>query len=410
MLENTEGIAWSTLTRPLADAAAALGRLSHMLETSPLHPTWLWREMTRVSVAIAQANGHHAKVDQLRLALIGAPIALDDNTSGLAAAKRIFLASAPLFRRSQYVDSYLAPWPQFWSDEPSQADGSEALHPDGGPPQADGDAPSGNEPEDDETPGLSDRDLLGEEGGERLMKLVRDLAAFAHDGQRPALINLLVDLRKHAATKTLPPPLVRIAMPLALTDAGLVAKAAPGLLGGRRLPLGFSRATDKEKPLTDWLADALEQLAKEAGQSRKRLAELTSQHQSWHAALMAAGFRKHARAPRMLDLLAATPVLNHGLVASHLNCSHAAAGQAIRRLVDLGVLIEQTSRARHKIYLAGDLPTEARDRADIDGEISVSAPLRPVDVDALNATLDSVFADLDRQTELAKTRLAEAKG
>ena len=98
------------------------------------------------------------------------------------------------------------------------------------------------------------------------------------------------------------------------------------------------------------------------------------------------------------------------LVASHLGCSHVAASNAVARLVDLGILIEQTSRARHKVFIAGDLPVDAREDVGLSASLSLSEPLRPVDVDALAATLDGVFADLDRRTELAKARLAEAGG
>lgn len=391
MFDRADTLHWPDVVRPLSTAGMALGRLAHALEASPLHATWLWREITRSAVAIAHASGYHAKVDHLRLALIGAPLEREDNTSGLAAAKRVFLASAPLFRSRQYADSMEMPWPRFW----------------------DGDAPRGGaEAEDGENPGVSDHDRAGEGGTERgqLMKLVRELGAFADDGQRPALINLFTDLKKHAATRSLSPPLVRVAVPLALTEAGLVPKAAPGLLGGRRLALGFNRAVASEKPLTDWLAVALEALAKEAGQSHRRLVELERQHQAWHAALDGMGLRRHAKAPKALDLLAATPVLTIGLVARHLACSHVAAGKVIERLVGLGIVIEQTARSRHKVYIAGDLPAEVRDEAELGGRLAVSAPLRPVDVDALTSTLDSVFADLDRQSEQAKARLAEAKG
>ena len=390
MISNPKTINWPVLSRPYGRAERALGRLAHGLETSPLHATWIWREITRVSVAIAQAGGYHAKVDQLRLALIGAPLASEDNTPGLAAAKRVFLASAPLFRPIGHADSKSAPWPRFWQDEPRSAQSGAS---DGWSMRAGEAGPAEKE--------AHERD--------QLVALVRELAGFADDGQRPALINLLVDLRKHSATRHLPPALVRIALPLALAKAGLVPKGAPGLLGGRRLPLGLSRAASSEKPLSNWLAKALEDLRGEADQSYRRLVELTSQHQAWHAALAKEGLRKHARTPKVLDLLMATPVLSIGLVACHLGCSHVAAGHAVARLVDLGILIEQTSRARHKVFIAGDLPVDARRETGPTAALATSEPIRPVDVDALTATLDGVFADLDRQTELAKARLNEAR-
>ncbi len=400
MTDQAETISWTTLARPYGLAERALGRLAHGLDATPLHATWLWRELARVSVTIAQASGYHAKVDQLRAALIGAPVEREDSTPGLAAARRVFLASAELFREHHKADSDLALWPRFWSGEPPRADGSEALHPYGEPSQAGGDYDVGR------AGGVDG--AAGEEHERNLLKaLVRELAGFADDGRRPALINLFVDLRRHASTKHLSPQLVRVAMPLALREAGLVPKAAPGLLGGRRLPLGFSRAITSEEPLSDWLARALTELAKEADQSYRRLSALTSQHRAWHAALAKERLRKHALAPMALDLLAATPVLTIGLVARHLDCTHVAAGKVIERLAALGILIEQTSRARHKLFVAGDLSKRLHEEGADDGQLVRSAPLRPVDLDALNATLDGVLADLDRQTELTKARLAE---
>ena len=348
----------------------------------------------QVAVVITQAGGYHARVDRLRAALIGAPLEREDSTPGLAAARRVFLASAELFREHCQADSDQALWPRFWTSH--RLDGSEALHPDG----------------DHDAGRAGGVDGPAEEGGARdqLMRLVRELAGFADDGRRPALINLFVDLRRHAATRHLSPLLVRIALPLALREAGLVPKAAPGLLGGRRLPLGFSRAITSEEPLGAWLATALGELTKEADQSYRRLLELTSQHRAWHAVLARERLRRHALAPRALDLLAATPVLTIGLVARHLGCSHVAAGKVIARLADLGILIEQTSRSRHKLFIAGDLPADSGGEAGQDGALILSEPQRSVDTDAIEATLDGLFADLDRVTERARERVAESKG
>ena len=88
---RTESISWPDIVRPLATAERALGRLGHALETTPLHQAWLWRELTRVATEVAQAGGYQVNQEQLRLAVIGAPLDVDDNTAGLGAAKRIFL-------------------------------------------------------------------------------------------------------------------------------------------------------------------------------------------------------------------------------------------------------------------------------------------------------------------------------
>jgi len=82
-------------------------------------------------------------------------------------------------------------------------------------------------------------------------------------------------------------------------------------------------------------------------------------------------------------------------VARHVGCTHVAAGKIIERLVGHGILIEQTSRSRHKIFIAGDLPGAARGEIDSDAPLVLSDPAPAVNVDALSATLDGLFADLD---------------
>ncbi|MGI9508725.1 MAG: hypothetical protein ACR2QJ_05175 [Geminicoccaceae bacterium] len=431
MLDNTETINWPLLARPYGQAERALGHLAHALETTRLHQTWLWREITRASVTIVQAGGYQANVEQLRRSLIGAPIDGDDNTSGLAAARRVFLTAAPLFRNKQNTDSQSQLWPAFWSGVAPQPDidGShrlddsgdassdgEAPRPRGAPPQTGSEAPSDHKhdpsgagevawPHQVTWPQQAARPQQGDRARELLISLVKELAGFADDGRRPALINLFIDLRHQAKVRHLPPHLLRLVLPLALIEGGLLPKAAPGLLGGRRLPLGMSAASPEAKPLSDWLTSGLDDLAKEAHQSHRRLAELTRQQRAWHGALIKEGLRKHARAPRALDLLAATPVLSIGLVAAHLGCSHVAAGKIIERLVDLGILIAATTRSRHKIFVAGDLPAKGRAEADPERPLVRSEPLPLVDVDAVSATLDGLFADLERLDERAEGRV-----
>lgn len=378
MLDCADAVHLSVLLRPYGKAERALGELACALRTTPLHATWLWRELTRVSVIIAQIQGYRVRLDHLRLQLIGTPPPVEHNTSGLAAAKRVFLASEPLFRAGSETDSRLHLLPVFWQE--------------------------GDEQHGDACP---DQDKAGEAERRQLLGLVKELAGFADDGRRPALINLLIDLKKHAAhpaTRRLPTSLVRIALPLALAEAALVPKAAPGLLGGVRLSLGMSRAVTSDEPLTDWLKGALEALADEADLSCRRLYELRHQHQAWHHALAKEGLRRHAKAPRALDLLAATPVLTIGLVARHLGCSHVAASGIIGRLVETGILIERTSRSRHKIFVAGDLRTDSRGEDAGSIPLSTSDPAPTVDVDAIGATLDGLFADLDRLNERARDR------
>ena len=96
----------------------------------------------------------------------------------------------------------------------------------------------------------------------------------------------------------------------------------------------------------------------------------------------------------------------------NVGCSHVAAGQIAERLVGLGILAEQTSRSRHKLFVAGDLMRRDlirgdRDRSGVEEKtpLSLSEPAPSVDVDALAATLDGLFADLDRLNERAKDRM-----
>ena len=234
MFDDAETLNPSLLLRPYGKAERALGELAHVLRATPLHPTWLWRELTRVSVIIAQICGYRVQTNQLRMALIGAPVERHDNTSGLAAAKRVFLAAEPLFRTGSETDSRLALLPTFWDDV-------DVEHGQGGL-----DAPG-------DIDGAGEVARTQQEERKQLLDLVRELAGFADDGRRPALINLFVDLRKHAAARHLPPSLMRVALPLALAEAGLVPKAAPGLLGGLRLPLGMSRAVTSD-PAADRMA------------------------------------------------------------------------------------------------------------------------------------------------------------
>ena len=394
MPTTSERIHWPELVRPYGETERALGHLAFALKTTRLHQTWLWRETTRVSVVIAQVGGHHATVDELRRVLIAAPVDPGVNSPGLAVAKRIFLHATPLFRAHQHTNSKSQLWPEFWRNE--------ALHHDGDTPSVDV-SEGGEAPRPDNKP-LSDG---AGEGGQRkrLIGLVRELAGLADDGRRPALVNLFIHLRRHATARSLPPHLLRLTLPLTLVEADVVPQAAPGLLGGRRLPLGMSTASPEAKPLSDWLKAGLEDLARDAQQSHRRLAELTAQHRTWYTVLAAAGLRRHARAPEALDLLAATPVLSIGLVARHLGCSHVAAGKITQKLVELGILICATSRSRHKIFIAGDLPAATRGEAAVDQPLAFSEPVALVDVDALSATLDSLFADLERLNDRAVERV-----
>ncbi|MEM7045725.1 MAG: hypothetical protein AAF543_23180 [Pseudomonadota bacterium] len=400
MLDRTDSIHWPDVVRPLAKAERALGRLAFALDVTTLHQTWLWRELTRTTAAITQNGGHIVGQDQLRLALIGAPVDPNDNTSGLAAAKRLFLTATPLFRLGRQADSDEPLWPAFWAPEVSDALGDDEADDRRTTTKADA-------REDTDGAGELAWPLRGECA--QLLQAAREIAGFADDGRRPALINLLVDLRRHAAARRVRPSLMRLTLPLALARAGVVPRAAPGLLGGRRLPLGMSRAAADPAPLTRWLARGLGELAEEAHQSRGRLTELERQNQAWRQALVKEGLRRHAMAPKVLDLLTATPVLSIGLVANHLACSTVAAGRILERLMDLGIVLAATSRSRHKVFIAGDL-AHRRQAEPGEGEpIALSASTPVVDIDRVGATLDGLFAELERLNERAEDRVRQER-
>jgi hypothetical protein len=227
-----------------------------------------------------------------------------------------------------------------------------------------------------------------------LESLVSDLARGAGQGGLPALLGLLLGLRRHALARRLPSSLARLALPLALHATGLISRPAPCLLGGR-LPLGLTRA-DGGTEATPWLCRALQALAEEAGGAGRRLAALESRHLARHRQLAEEGFRRHARTPKILDLLAATPVLSAGLVGRHLACSPQAGAAMLRKLASLGLVTEATTRARWKIYLACDLASSSTARSP-DAASTPLAPSRPapaIDRTAIEQTLDRLFKDL----------------
>jgi hypothetical protein len=313
------------------------------------------------------------------LTLAGIPLDPAEDDAGLAAARRSFLVAAPLFRTSPKVDSIEAHQELFQPLWPSRR--------------------------------LDGRDKIEEEGDmataeDRLRHMVRELVGFAGLETRPPLVDLLIELHRHETPRRLPPSLARLALPLSLHQAGLVPKAAPGLVGGR-----LSFQTAEGEPVTPWFGRALSTLAKEATGAERRLAELTRQHQAWHAVLRKAGLRGHARTPAVVDLLAATPVLSASLVAKHLGCTPQGAGSMLRQLVELGIVTEATPRARWKIYLAGDLTLANDERSGAgEGALSFSEPLPEVDRDAMEATLDELFADLERLDRRAKATLTASGG
>jgi|GEM_PF-7067619 len=382
MEHHLDKIDLAELMVPLAQASTALGRLAEALDDTPLHQAWLWREIAHTSSVISQFSNYRVSSRQLMSSLAGLPLKRAKDHRDLAAARRLFLAAAPLFRMPTRLDS---------ADDVSEL--FEPLW------------ARATSTDDDPPPKKEDGDRRPQAGEiSALRALVDDLVGFAHDGRRPVLLNILVDLRQHKTIRRLPRPLARLALPLALHQVGIVPKPVPGLLGGR-----LSLTLPPGDGITVWLVCALMALAKEASAARTRLRDLTRQHLAWHGRLREAGLRKHGRAPAVLDLLAITPVLSASLVARHLGVTPQGASAILKQLVDLGLLTEATSRSRFKVYLAGDLTSFHGDEAMADRPLAFSDPVRPVDVDALSAILDDLFADLDRVTARARERVAESK-
>jgi hypothetical protein len=383
MIDQPDVPHWPSLMRPLAEASFALGGLSHGLAATSLHAAWLWREMARSTVKICQMSGYRVQHDRLMLHLAGLPHAPGENAAGLSAARRLFLTTAPLFRQADRADSGGSLQELFlplWQEDEAAHDGS--ARPDG-----EGGAVS---EERDGLAALADR-----------------LADGAVTDGVPALLAIPAGLRHAAASRRLPPGLTRLALPLALQRAGLLSKAAPALIGGR-LPLGATRAQSDGLPVTAWLVRCLSALAAEAKAASRRLDALFRQHRAWQERLATAGLRRHARAPLVLDLLTATPVVSASLAARHLDCSSAGAGEILRRLADLGIVREATARARWKIYLATDLVPVDRRRPEATSAIAPSLPLPTLDPDLLGTTLDRLLADLERVQARSRALLGEA--
>ena len=390
-LDRLDSPHWPRLLRPLADASMALGALGQTLETTGLHQAWLWREMSRTACRIAQIAGHRVKTDSLIRRLAGLSLDAEANDSGLAAARRIFLMGAPLFWTSKKADSDSSLPELFmplWGFDESQSLASEARGAEGERLTRDRDQTGAAEVT------RSQREASLPQGAE-LRALVCELASFAGDGNKPVLIDLLIDLRKHAEARRLSSGLLRLALPLALHQSGILPKAAPALLGGR-LSLGTTRSELEQEPMTLWLRRALSSLAKEAKEAASRLADLQTQHHAWHQRLLRESLRGHSRMPLVLDLLAATPVVSAGLAAKHLGCTPQASGRMLRHLADLGIVSEATATSRWKVYLAGDLALADVETARADEPLVLSDPLPSVDHHAIEATLTDLFADLDR--------------
>ncbi len=370
MFDRLETPFWPDLIGPLSEACLALGRLQYALKSTPLYQAWLWRETARASAKIGQNAGYRVSYEQLSQDLAGLPIERAGDGSGLAAAKRIFLTAIRLFREASHPADSIIP-------------SSELLQP----------LWSGCRAEDDQDGFRGDDKAHGAGAADQIKALVEILVSRARMTGIEPLVTLLQGLRDYR-TRHLSPTLVRLALPLAIHQMGLLPKPVPVLLGGR-LPLA-SASSLTGAGLTSWLARALTAFAKEADGASARLDDLTRQHRAWHDLLATSGPRRHSRAPMVLDLLTVTPVISASLVARHLGCTPQGAGLILGHLVDLGVLSVATERSRWKIFLASDLLLPEH-HAFREGEVlSANCALPKLDHERIQQMLDGLLGDLDR--------------
>ncbi len=356
----------------LSRTSMALGRLHHALECTPLHSAWLWRETVRVACKNAQISGHCVTFDQLAQDLIGLPAERGTEKVGLAAAKRIFLAAAPLFRITNQTDSHdeiFELYVPLWAN--GSCDGQECSM----------------------RPAEDDRSATGA----RIRLLADRLAIHLQPGNPAGLPAALCAIGPNRPAD-LSPTMARLALPIALHRSGLLAKPAPSLIGGRiRL-----KATSALAPPE--LARALSSLAKEADGARRRLNTLSAQHRAWHQATRGC-YHQDARAPAVLDLLTMTPVLSASLVARHLDCRPQTANRILADLADRGVLHLVSRRQRWKIYLASDLTGSTGEAVSVDEPLAINQPLPSIDRDAISATLDRLLVDLERANNKLSNKL-----
>jgi hypothetical protein len=143
-------------------------------------------------------------------------------------------------------------------------------------------------------------------------------------------------------------PPIRTALVRQWTRTGLLSLPMP-LTGARAL------AEDTPWERDQWIPVFLQTLADEADQERERLRTL---EKAWMAARLRSGAqRRHSRAARAIDILAATPLLSATSLAKGLGMAANNAGLLLGRFVTEGTVIEVTHRSRRRLFgLAGLAP------------------------------------------------------
>ncbi len=134
------------------------------------------------------------------------------------------------------------------------------------------------------------------------------------------------------------------------------------------VPLTAARALGADAPwrLDEWLPYFLDALADEADEMAQAIRDL---HHGWRAARSAViGRRRSSRAPDMVDLLAAAPLLSSATAAQALAIAPKNAIRLLTELQAAGAAIEITRREKRRLYaLPGLAPLRA----------AIAAPRRP---------------------------------
>jgi Fic family protein len=117
-------------------------------------------------------------------------------------------------------------------------------------------------------------------------------------------------------------------------------------------------AVSTEGAWIPWIQFFLEAVGESAAHAGTQVAGLVALRERWHAQLHSA--RSSALLLKLIDALFRMPAVTVGQAAELLGVTPAAAGANVRKLVDLGILVEATGRRRGRVFLAPDILTFVR--------------------------------------------------